>query len=131
MSQSKVNAKLYKSKKVDLKTRKVNLNKLDELSEQAGMSASNYEYAVEQVEIAHGHLMTAWDIIRFEAPNPNDVQEELNEITNGLDELGIDIPQEVQDVQSNINYAKEQFNQVLKDMEWWGIDHGEERMLEE
>lgn len=127
MSQAKVNAKLYKSKKVDLKTRKVNLNKLDELSEQANMSAGNYQYAVEQVEEAHKFLMTAWDIVRFEVPRPDDIQDELDVITENLDELGIDYPAEVEQVQADINYSKEQFNQVLKDMEWWGITHGLDR----
>ncbi len=124
MSQSKVNAKLYKSKKVDLKTRKVNLSKLDELSEEASMSAGNYEYAVEQVEKAHQFLITAWDIVRFEVPRPDDIQDELDVITENLDELGIDYPAEVEQVQADINYSKEQFNQVIKDMEWWGINHG-------
>lgn len=128
MSINKVNQKLFKSKKVDLKSRKVSLNKLDELSEQANMSAGNYQYAVEQVEEAHKFLMTAWDIVRFEVPRPNDIQDELDVITESLDDLGIEYPQEVQDVQSSIDYAKEQFNQVLKDMEWWGIEHGQDRM---
>ncbi len=128
MSIKKVNQKLYKSKKVDLKTRKVSLNKLQELKEQAGISGLNYQFAVEQVEIAHEHLMTAWDIIRFEEPKADAVQDELDEITSGLDDLGIEYPAEVQDVQSDLDYAKERFNQVLVDMEWWGIEHDQDRM---
>ena len=127
MSINKINEKLHKSKKVDLKTRKVSLNKLDELQEQAGTSASNYEYAVEQVAKAHEFLMTAWDIIRFEVPNIDDIEEEFTEITQGLDDLGIEQPEQVQDVAYMIDYAKDQFNQVLADMEWWGIKHGEDR----
>jgi hypothetical protein len=127
MSINKINEKLHKSKKVDLKTRKVSLNKLDELSEEASISAGNYQYAAEQVAEAHKFLMTAWDIVRFEVPRPDDIQDELDVITENLDSLGIDHPSEVQEVQQNINFAKEQFNQVLKDMEWWEINHGLDR----
>ena len=123
--------KLAKNKKVDLKTRKVNLNKLDEIQEMAHQSAGNYDYAIEQVAEAHKFLMTAWDIIRFEYPHATDAQDELNRITASLDDIGLPYPPEVEQVQADINYSKEQFNQVLKDMEWWGIDHGEERMIEE
>lgn len=121
----KIYNKLFKSKKTDL--REVKLSKLDEIEEMASISASNYEYAVEQVAEAHKFLMTAWDIIRFEVPRPDDAQDELDVITENLDELGLDYPSELQGIQDNINYAKEQFNQVLKDMEWWGIDHGQDR----
>lgn len=127
MNINKINQKLHKSKKVDLKSRKVSLSKLQELQEQADMSGLNYKSAVEQVEIAHEHLMTAWDIIRFEEPDVVSIQDELDEITSSLDDLGIEYPAEVQDVQSSIDYAKDQFNQVLADMEWWGIEHGEDR----
>lgn len=111
-------------KRVALKTRKVNLNAIESAREMADQAGGNYVYASEQMKEAHDQLMLVWDIMRFETPSIKDAEGELDLVREKLDELGIEYPESLRDAEASIEVAKERYNDVIKDMQFWGIDHG-------
>ena len=128
MSLNTIYNKLYaKSKKTELKkkpmTKKVALSKINWLREEANKSYSNYDYALEEYFVPGLQaILQARDILRFEEPNPRDVQDYLDEITEGLDELGLDYPAEIQELQNEIDAAVEKHNELVQEFERIGVN---------
>tara|TARA_R110001606_G_scaffold395449_1_gene567755 strand:- start:3361 stop:3759 length:399 start_codon:yes stop_codon:yes gene_type:complete len=117
-----------KRKRTELKSSKVNLSVLDDLSEQAGMAASNYEFGLEMFFEGREKLIGARDILRFEVPSPIDIADELNKIEDSLLDLGVDIPSELEDARNNLNYAIEQHNELIDEFRQLGIDPMTDRL---
>lgn len=127
---------LAKVKKVDLakkvKTFKlqtaykkycVTLNAVSDLLEQAGISGSNYQYAIEEFVLPGRELLIQGrDVIRFEEPHPEYIQDELDVIKEKLDELGVDYPDQIQEVQDAIDYAIESHNELYREIENIGMN---------
>ena len=120
MSINKINEKLHKSKKVDLKTRKVSLNKLNEIEE--ALSTSGIVYYV----LEEGGLDEATDIIR----NANDfinhqftqdyayAEELIEELESSLDDLGLDYPEELVQYRNDYEAQKEAINELIDQMQY-------------
>tara|TARA_R110001592_G_C13184107_1_gene751382 strand:+ start:4564 stop:4962 length:399 start_codon:yes stop_codon:yes gene_type:complete len=117
-----------KRTRTELKSSKVNLSVLDDLSEQAGMAASNYEFGLEMFFEGREKLIGARDILRFEVPSPIDIADELNKIEDSLLDLGVDIPSELEDARNNLNYAIEQHNELIDEFRQLGIDPMTDRL---
>ena len=111
-----------KRKRTELKSNKVNLSVLDDLSEQAGMAASNYEFGLEMFFEGREKLIGARDILRFEVPSPIDIADELSTIEDSLLDLGVDIPSELEDARNSLNYAIEQHNELIDEFRQLGIE---------
>ncbi len=134
--QEKPKTALSKSKKTNLaKTVKsfrlktaykkyvVTLNAVADLLEQAQISGSNYQYAIEEFVLPGRELLIQGrDVIRFEVPSPTDVQDELDLIKEKLDELGVDYPDQITEVQEAIEYAIESHNELYREIENIGMN---------
>ena len=135
-AQDKPKTALSKSKKTNLaKTVKsfrlktaykkyvVTLNAVADLLEQAQISGSNYQYAIEEFVLPGRELLIQGrDVIRFEVPSPTDVQDELDLIKEKLDELGVDYPDQITEVQEAIEYAIESHNELYREIENIGMN---------
>jgi len=101
----------------------VTLNAVADLLEQAQISGSNYQYAIDEFVLPGRELLIQGrDVIRFEEPNPTFVQDELDLIKEKLDELGVDYPDQVTEVQEAIDYAVESHNELYREIENIGMN---------
>jgi hypothetical protein len=115
--------KLFSSKTNLKRNHKVSLSKLDELLEQAYQSSGNYSYALDELFYpGREKLIGSRDVLRFEEPRPSFVQAQLDDIKSSLDELGLDYPDSVNEVQDAIDSAVESFNELREVMENLGIN---------
>tara|TARA_R110002074_G_scaffold240506_9_gene412264 strand:+ start:233 stop:628 length:396 start_codon:yes stop_codon:yes gene_type:complete len=115
MSQSKVNAKLFKSKKVDLKTRKVNLNKFNELQETLDRSSGIY-YTLDESGFldAFDVVRNAYSYVEYEfGQDFNYAEEVIEELELSLDELGIEHPPELLDAKERLEEQREAVNELI------------------
>ncbi len=100
----------------------ITLNAVSDLLEQAQISGSNYQYAIEEFVLPGRELLIKGrDVIRFEEPKPTFVQDELDLIKEKLDELGVDYPDQVTEVQEAIDYAVESHNELYREIENIGM----------
>ena len=120
MSQSKVNAKLYKSKKVDLKTRKVNLNKLNEIEEALSTSGIvNYVLEEDGLDEAIDKIRNADSFIDHQFHQDYMYADELlTELETTMDELGLPYPSEL--VEYRKQYIEQKFavNELIELMDF-------------
>lgn len=116
----KIYNKLFKSKKTDLK--EVKLSKVNDLMEQANSSFYTYEEGIKIFDEAISKVIDARDYLRFSDYHPSDLQDELDEIKAGLDDLGIDYPSEIDDAQVSIDDAISSHNDLHERFRNYGID---------
>jgi len=114
--------KLFSSKTNLKRNHKVSLSKIDELSEMSSQAYGNMEYALEKFYEGRELIILARDILRFEEPRPSFVHDELMAISDSLEELGLDIPDELKEVSSLLTDAEEKHNEVYDQMENLGIN---------
>lgn len=117
-------AKKVKTFKLETAYKKycVTLNAVSDLLEQAGISGSNYQYAIDEFVLPGRELLIQGrDVIRFEEPHPEYIQDELDLIKEKLDELGVDYPDQVTEVQEAIDYAVESHNELYREIENIGM----------
>lgn len=120
MSIAKVNAKLHKSKKLDLKTRKVNLNKLNEIEEALQTSGIVY-YVLEEdgLDEAIDKIRTADDFIDHQFHQDYMYAEELiEELETTMDELGVPYPEELVQYRNDFEAQKEAINKLIDTLEF-------------
>lgn len=115
MSIKKVNQKLFKSKKVDLKTRKVSLNKFKELTETLDRSSGVY-YTLDQSGFldAFDVVRSAYSYVEFDfAQDFNYAEEMITDLQLSLDELGIEYPPELLDAEQRLEAQREAVNELI------------------
>ncbi len=118
MSQSKVNAKLYKSKKVDLKkptSKKVELNKFNELQETLDRSSGVY-YTLDESGFldAFDVVRNAYSYVEYDfGQDFNYAEEMIDDLELSLDELGIEHPPELLDAKERLESQREAVNELI------------------
>tara|TARA_S200002703_G_scaffold157144_1_gene164303 strand:- start:520 stop:915 length:396 start_codon:yes stop_codon:yes gene_type:complete len=115
MSIAKVNAKLYKSKKVDLKTRKVSLNKLNEIEEALSTSGIVY-YVLEEdgLDEAIDTIRNADSFIDHQfRQDYNYADELLTELETTMDELGLPYPSELVEYRQQYTEQATAINELI------------------
>lgn len=120
MSIKKINQKLFKSKKVDLKTRKVSLNKLNEIEEALSTSGIVY-YVLEEggLEEATDIIRKANDFIDYQFTQDYAYAEELiEELETSLDDLGLDYPEELVQYRQQHTEQKFAINELIEQMDY-------------
>lgn len=108
--------------------REVKLSKVNDLMEQANSSFYTYEQGIEIFDEATSKITEARDNLRYSNYHPSDLQDELDEIKAGLDDLGIDYPSEIDDAQVSIDDAISSHNDLHDRFSGWGIDPMNERI---
>ena len=118
MSQSKVNAKLYKSKKVDLKTLKVDLNALDGIREALDASSTVGYVLEESLPDAYDEVRRSNDFIDHQFHQDFMwAEEQIVELETTLDDLGIPYPPELVEMKGEHEYQREQINELIDMMD--------------
>lgn len=118
MSINKVNQKLFKSKKVDLKTRKVELGLIEEANEDFD-NASGIDIVLDEfweaVDVIRNADAYFYHQFRLDYDGGKLI---LDELEAKLDDLGIEYTPEMLELRERQEYLREKGNELAENLDW-------------
>jgi SMC interacting uncharacterized protein involved in chromosome segregation len=114
-----------KVKKAELRSAKpmaVKLAKVDDLSKIAYDIQDVYETAEYQMDEGYAIIESSFDMMREKAWSPlTDLKEELDKIKSGLDDLGVEYPDELTELDNRVYDIETEVNRIFKNFESYGL----------
>jgi chaperonin cofactor prefoldin len=89
----------------------VKLSKVDDIEEAINRGLGLYEFVEEAIDKATTEFVKAKDIVRFDMNDAYiEAEGELEELLDGIDALGIDVPSEVQTLKSRLKDLEDEID---------------------
>tara|TARA_R110002020_G_C15950732_1_gene745601 strand:- start:165 stop:545 length:381 start_codon:yes stop_codon:yes gene_type:complete len=95
----------------DKKLIEVKLSKLDDIEEAINRGLGLYEFVEEAVDKATSEFIKAKDIVRFDMNDAyGEAEDLLNTLIKDINALGIDVPDEVQNLQRQLDQLEKEID---------------------
>lgn len=114
-----------KVKKARLKSARplnVKLGTVDDVQEMIDTGYGNLEFALDMFYEGREKLIGARDIFRFETSDYLAGVEEFEALVENLEELGVDFPDEVLNIQNTIEATNDKWNELHQEFENLGVN---------
>lgn len=119
--------KITKAKLSTAKPMRVKLQMVQEISEMVGSGYGNLEMALEMFYEGREKIIGSRDIFRFEMNDFLTGVEEFSTVVENLEEIGVDFPDEILEIQNTIEATDDLWNELHGEFENLGVGPMQDR----